>query len=436
MVDCDSAPFNALREHLDVSEAPPLRCLDHVQQVRDDALLGVLLQTHDDAVDAVVSVLTAGLARNAAPAALQAYTEQLLTTSMGAEKLLRHREHPDRGVRRWAVTTALDRRLLSPGQAFDLSCTDADQLIRARCAELVAAGSPDMAARLLTVRFVEARLTALQHLPDHDLADDQLRTALLDRSPRVRAPAQWRSRRRGVDTAEIYRARLLGSQPRETAAALAGLASVGTAVDGPRVASLLHSDRPVVRASAVSALAALATPEAVVPLVAPLLVDPSPRVSASASRALVRVGAGAEVAAIAWGSEQVASRKAAWRVHRAAGGWERVKADLRAASDPDLVLAGNGRTGLQDWLQVSAATTWRQPTPAQQASMTSLLVTSGASEGVSLQLAFHAGLTWSEPTPSSACPADEPDPPPPARWWQRLGRRRVAREQQRARGAR
>jgi len=171
-------------------------------------------------------------------AALQAYTEQLLTTSMGAEKLLRHREHPDRGVRRWAVTTALDQRLLSPGQAFDLSCTDADQLIRARCAEWVAAGSPDMAARLLTVRFVEARLAALQHLPDHDLADDQLRTALLDRSPRVRALAQWRSRRGGVDTAEIYRARLLGSQPRETAAALAGLASVGTAEDGPRVASL------------------------------------------------------------------------------------------------------------------------------------------------------------------------------------------------------
>ena len=175
MVDCDSAPFNALREHLDVSEAPPLRCLDHVQQVRDDALLGVLLQTHDDAVDAVVSVLTAGLARNAALAALQAYTEQLLTTPMGAEKLLRHRKHPDRGVRRWAVTTALDRRLLSPGQAFDLSCTDADQLIRARCAEWMAASSPDIAARLLTVRFVEARLAALQHLPDHDLADDHLR---------------------------------------------------------------------------------------------------------------------------------------------------------------------------------------------------------------------------------------------------------------------
>ena len=417
-----------------VAAALAVRCLDHVQQVREDALLGVLLQTGDDAVDAVVGVFTAGLARDAAPAALQAYTNQLLATPGGADKLSRHRGHPDRRVRRWAVTTALDRRLLSPAQAFDLTRTDADQLIRARCASWLATGPPDIAARLLTVRFVEARLAALQQLPDHDLAEDALRAALLDRSPRVRALAQWRSRRRGIDAAEIYRARLLNRQPREVAAALAGLASVGTAQDAPRIASLLHGDRPVVRASAVSALAALASPEDVIPLLAPLLMDPSPRVTAAAARALVRVGAGADVTAVARASDQVASRKAAWRVHRAAGGWDRVEADLRAAGDRDLALAENGRAGVKNWLQVSAATTWRQPTPAQHATMTRLLTQCGASEEVGRHVAFHAGLPWSAPTPP-APPTDELDPPPPARWWQRLARRRVARGQQPSKGA-
>jgi hypothetical protein len=136
-----------------------------------------------------------------------------------------------------------------------------------------------------------------------------------------------------------------------------------------------------------------------------MLLDVSPRVVVAATRALVKAGAGVEVAAVAWASEQVASRRAAWRIQRAARGWDRVAADLRAAGDPDPGLAENGVVGVSDWLRVSAASTWRLPSAAQRASMTGLLSRSGVTEDVRRQVAFHAGLSSGPPAPA---PGREP----------------------------
>ena len=119
------------------------RCLDHVPQVSKKALRRLLLQTASEAVDAVISVLTAGLARDGARAALTAYTDELLTAPGGVEKLLRHARHVDRGVSRWVVAVALERRLLTPEQVLELSRTHVDQLVRVRCAEWLAAESPE-----------------------------------------------------------------------------------------------------------------------------------------------------------------------------------------------------------------------------------------------------------------------------------------------------
>ena len=72
------------------------------------------------------------------------------------------------------------------------------------------------------------------------------------------------------------------------------------------------------------------------------------------------------MAEAAWKSVHEASRRAAWRLARRAGGWARVAADARAAVDRDPRLRSLGRAGLENWLAVSAATTWGRPTEEQR----------------------------------------------------------------------
>ena len=170
-----------------------------------------------------------------------------------------------------------------------------------------------MLPRLLDSRFVDSRLAALQQLPDRDLPMAQLRAALLDRSSRIRAVAQLKSRDRGLDASDIYRAQLDSSASRRTAVALAGLASVSPTHDVPLVVRFLAHEQPAVRAAAVGALVALATADEAIPLATPLLLDRSTKVVAAATRALIRANAGAALTAAAWEHPQVFSRGAACR---------------------------------------------------------------------------------------------------------------------------
>jgi hypothetical protein len=369
-----------------------VRCTDHVVQVRQEALQALLLQVGGDVVDLVVAVLSAGSARTDARSVLLAYTDRALAAPGGADVLLRLTAHRDRDVARWAVATALRIGLLSAEDVIELARTHSDQLVRRWSSEYLASEWPEVLARLLDVPFVEARLTALERFPDHAITDARLIRALLDRSPRIRSVAQRRSRGRGWDVAGIYRAQLSDGEPERWAIALAGLAVVGADDDVPSVTRLLGHERSAVRASAASALVELDAAERVIPHLAPMLLDTSPRVVVAAARALVKAGAGVEVAEAAWASEQVASRRAAWRIQRAARGWDRAEADLRAAGDQDAGLAENGAVGVNDWLRVGAAGTWRLPSPAQRASLTAFLSSSGVTEGVRQQVAFHAGL--------------------------------------------
>jgi hypothetical protein len=412
----------ALRSDRISAAALAVRCLDHVPQVRDQALSGLLLEPRIEAVDAVIAVLAAGLERSGARAALTAYTDRVLVTPDGAEALLSHTQHRDHGVSRWVAAFALDRQLLTPEQVLELSRTHLDPLVRARYTARVVADSPEMLTRLLNGRFVDSRVAALQQLPDRDLSEARLRSALLDRSPRVRAVAQLRSRSRDLDAATVYRSQLGNTVPKRAAAALSGLAAVSTAQDAPHAVRLLDHPQPTVRAAAVGALAALAGADEVIPLATPLLLDSSTKVITAATQALVRVDAGATAATTAWQHPQVASRRAAWRVSRAAGGWDKVVADLMAANDADPVLAQNGRTALKTWLVFGAARTWQQATGAQQASIADLLTGSALGKKASRQVAFHAGVSWNAPTtaPAQQVPAS---PPPRLRWWQRLRQR-------------
>lgn len=99
-----------------------------------------------------------------------------------------------------------------------------------------------------------------------------------------------------------------------------------------------------------------------------------------------------ELAEAAWTAAGPGNRRAAWLLSRSAGGWERVTADLRAAVDADPDLSGLGRAGIDNWLAVSAATTWGSPSPVQLTRIEDLLAVVDLSEGQLRMLAFCARI--------------------------------------------
>ena len=213
---------------------------------------------------------------------------------------------------------------------------------------------------MLEVRSVEARLVALTSIADEDLPDEDLLALLVDRSPRVRATARGRATRRGINIADWYTHRLatIESSPAVTAACLDGLASGAAANDLDLFVSYLSHRSRAVRARAAEGVGEFAKAQQVVDTLTPMLVDPSPKVCLSAARALSRAGGTAAQAAIAWTSPQPWSRRAAWRLSRAGGSWDRVEADLRASLDADPTLSNDGTVGILNWLESGAATTW------------------------------------------------------------------------------
>jgi len=290
----------------------------------------------------------------------------ILLGSVPAEDLVRTLARDDRRqVRRWAFELGREQAALTPDDLLDTARNDPDQWLRATCARwLTETADGQRLAALLAASSAEVRLEALAAVPDGDLEDDALGRLLTDRSPRVRETACWRAKRRGIDLAAFYRQRLAdpGLTPRRRAAAMDGLATVGDRTDRSLFEAHLPHENARVRAAAVNGLLASAGAEPATALITPLLHDPSPRVSASAARALAKHGAPPSLAEPVWASSQAGSRRAAWRLTREAGDWHRVEADLRAAADRDPRLASLGRAGLRAWL-TSGATNAYQPLP-------------------------------------------------------------------------
>jgi hypothetical protein len=391
-----------------------VRCLDHVAQVRDDALLGLLPQARADTAGAVLGVLLAGRDRRHAPETLTSFLAALEAVLSPSELLELLRNSEDRRVRRWVHGYAHERGLLNAAALGTLVGRERDQWLRAEAARwLEHVADAAQLAGLLSSRFVDGRLLALTKLSDDALSTDQILTRLEDPSARVRETAQWRARRRGIDAAASYRTWLTDGERSgaRLAASLDGLASLGIAEDADLVAAYLQHDNVRVRASAVAGVAALAEAKRARELLRSILLDDSPRVAAAAARGLSRAGASIADAEDAWSdTERPWTRRAAWRLCRGGGSWERVLADLRAASDPDAVLSGLGRAGLRNWLDTSAATTWGHPNDQQLQQMKVLLAVSGLRREERRQVAFHAGLPL-EPEPE---PEAEREPFPAA----------------------
>lgn len=396
------------------SAALGLRLLDHVSVVASEARVVVEQHRGELALDVVMDVLVNGADRRTAGGRWTGLVDDLGLDTPPVLERLRATAH--RAARRWAVQRSLDQGLLDEDAVVHLATSDRDQWLRRVAAEhLGRAPSPARLASLLDARSVEARLTAVTRMPEELLDGATLERVLLDRSPRVREQARWRARRRGLDVAEVCRRRLGDPAPQVVAAALDGLAWTGDEVDVEAVGDLLHHPASSVRAAAVRTFAARAPPTLAVPTLAPLLDDPSGRVSAAAATVLARAGAAPSFSAEAWESSRPTARRAAWRVVRAAGGWARVAADLRAASDPDAHLAGLGRDGLRSWLLHGAASTWGRPDAEQARAMAEHLSASGLSPTDAELVAFHAGLPFAPVAFTSAAAPGEthPDGPSP-----------------------
>lgn len=419
-----------------LAPALTLRAADHVAGIRDEARAGLAALVTVDRLEVALGVALAIAGRAHGAGALVLVERQVETT--GSSALAALRASHDRDVRRWAWQRSHDGQRLSPALLESAALRDPDQWVRARAARwLVVEHAVDDWSRLLDAPAAEVRVHALTQIVDADLPDGRLRSALLDRSPRVRAVAEHRARRRGVDAASWCRSSLDDQHqpPRVLVAAIEVLSRVGGVADVPADLRLLAHPSARVRSAAVGSVSVHADPATARAALLPMLHDRAPRVTAAAARALGRLPAGessVETAAVeaAWSSGQAWTRRAAWQVTRARGGWHRVDADLRAAVAPDDALAGLGRAGLQAWLAHGAATTWGTPSTAVAESLVHHLEVAQAagllgSHRVEL-IAFHAGL--GPPTDSGADREAAEDlreaanPPRPDRrsWWRRL----------------
>ncbi|MBL7496557.1 hypothetical protein I6A84_21520 [Frankia sp. CNm7] len=408
------------------TSALAVRLLDHVERVRAAAWAALRPRLDAGTAAVVLDVLLAGRDRQPAGQALTEVRDALLASVPAVDLVRALTSGGQRQVRRWAFELGRGRGALTLDDLLDTARGDPDQWLRATCARWLAetADGPRLAA-LLTASSVEARLEALTAVPDGDLDDDTLGGLLTDRSPRVRETARWRAKRRGIELAAFYRRRLAdpGLTTRRRAAALDELAAVGDHPDLSTFAAHLSHDNARVRAAAVNGLFARAGAEPAVPLIVPLLHDPSARVSATAARTLAKHRAPPSVAEPLWVSSKLASRRAAWLLAREAGGWHRAEADLRAAADPDPRLARLGRAGLRAWLTTGATNAW-QPLPSdQRARIADRLPAAGLDDASRRLLAFSAGIRPAPPPPRPE-PEAGPGTTTRRRPWPRLVPRR------------
>jgi hypothetical protein len=372
-----------------------VRLLDHVPQVRDEAQRALFPRLDAGGAEAVLSVLLAGRERQHAQMAVAWVRDAVLDRIPIAELVSTLLRTDQRDVRRWAFTVGHERRVLTSEQLLSAVQSDPDQWLRAACSEwLGEVAEPQQLHALLSSKLVKARHVALTRIPDGALSDDDVARLLADQAPRVREQAQWRARRRGVDAADWYRSQLTAPAmaARNLAACLDGLAAVGGTQDLEAFMAHLHHESVRVRAAAVTGVSTHADREKALTILEPVLVDTSPRVSSTAARALARLQASGTAAQAAWDSTQPWSRRAAWRLSRAGGSWDRVEADLRAAADTDPQLASLGLAGIGNWLKAGAATTWAVLSMGQRACIRDLLETGALDDTTRRTVAFHARI--------------------------------------------
>ena len=373
-----------------------VRLLDHVEQVRHEAAGALHARLGPEEAAPVLGVLLAGRDRRRATAALGWASSVLLERVPVPELVDVLLRRGERDVRRWALLLAHERHLLPADRLLEVVGSDADPWNRTVAAGwLLPVATPDQWRALLASRTAEARLIALVRLPDDALAEEALWPLLADRTLRVREQARRRARQRGVDVARWYREQVTrpNLSVNQLAARLDGLAVVGGPEDGPVFCRHLLHHGPRVRVAALTGVSAHTSRSDALVAAAPLMLDVSPRVASAAGRTLVRSGAPRGAIEAAWASAQPWSRRAGWRTDRSRGGWDRVEADLRAATHEDPVFAAEGVAGLKSWVKTGAATTWGTLSEGQRDTIERGLRAGVLDRATNTRVAFHAGIT-------------------------------------------
>ncbi|TDD62305.1 hypothetical protein E1263_03865 [Kribbella antibiotica] len=318
-----------------------LRAVDHVSQVREPALKALV--ERPDVV--ALGVLLRLRNRFHGPAALTSYGERFEARELLAS--------PDLVVRRFAYDGVLAE--MASGEIGEQLEVETDQWSRRRLVERWMAVDPVVAKeRLLGSRYVEGRLMVLYDGSDELFERDELEERMLDRSSRVRAAACWRYRRAGHEPAPYYRA---AWEEDGAAEALAGLHETGQRFGAAEAQEALASSDSRLRLAALQ----MWPPERPSKqLLLTLLADPSGAVVRYAARLLATTpGIRYDDVSAAAASEHANQRRAAWRLRRELGGWNRVRADLEVRQDADEELMNAGRQDLHSWLMHHAATTYQ-----------------------------------------------------------------------------
>lgn len=371
------------------------RVADWVPQVSSAASAALVLRTEPEDAWAIIPVLLALRQRRRGSQAAAGY---LASITAGPVATLHALTAPgDRERRLWALEALASRSLLSADALTVRALRDPDPVVALWCAQSLATPNGDLPSaaglRLLGSARAGVRAFAAGHVSDDQLSIDALRALLLDRSGAVRSVARWRWRRQCGDPAPVYRAALdAASQAGQIAAALQGLDEDRDASLPAAAVPFLAHRSPAVRRAAVQAIGHRAAASDMLNLLAPLLLDSSGKVAATALRHVRSQAVPASVLAGLDAAGTTRSRRFALTIRQYSGTWNRVHADLAALNDPDRVLAEAARDDLLNWLQHGAATSYSKPSPAQAGQIAGLLAASTLSERQRREIAFVAGL--------------------------------------------
>ena len=300
--------------------------------------------------------------------------------------------HTDREARRWAFAAAFREGGFGPQQAVELLGGETDQWVAARLvAAIVGSGDVSVLGQLLASRHAPARAAAVSALPDAALGNDAIESALFDRAARVRAAARYRASLRGIPAGPLYRR---AWEERHDPRALSGAAECGEQFELVDLRAYLSDPDPRVRSTAVELLGVRQLEVQDAQRLFALLDDTNPGPASRAVRALVGSDSlwSYQQAVSLWDSADTAKRSRVWRLLSGRGGWDRVRADLLAASDTDLGVSGLGRADLEAWSQFAAARMWRAPTDEQLGDLRSFLPTAGIRHELRQAIEFRAGL--------------------------------------------
>lgn len=272
------------------------------------------------------------------------------------ERLLPLHTHPDRAVRRFALRSAVEEGLLSPGELARRAARDDDAVVRTLCADAALAAVTDagdwdgVLEPLLGARSPQARsagVTALRRAGRPERAVE----FLADRAAVVRACARYVVRRHGTDPLPWYRERCADpADPAVPPGAVIGLAECGERADAELLWPLLAHPVPTVRARAVAGLRALDVTD--VARLLPLLEDPAPGVVRETASALLpsagTLPAG-RLAGFLAADRPRHSRVAAFRLLDARGGLVGLRAAVALLDDPDRKLRAWAGQSVQRW---------------------------------------------------------------------------------------